>query len=284
MPILSQTNSSFHMRCNVLGVRVSAIDMNDAVRFCDDHIQQGHRGYVCVTGVHGVMEAQNDQRFRKILNNSFLTTPDGMPTVWVGRLQGHGGMARVYGPDFMLRMCELSLKRGYRHFLFGGDPRVAELLAESLVQRFPGLQIAGTYTPPYRLLNSAEEQELLEKVRASEPHILWVGLSTPKQERFMAQYIDKLPVNLLVGVGAAFNINSGRIADAPQWMKDSGLQWLHRLIQEPRRLVKRYAVNNSLFLCHIALQLTGIRSYEPRIPSYASNPITSGAEKSESYK
>jgi N-acetylglucosaminyldiphosphoundecaprenol N-acetyl-beta-D-mannosaminyltransferase len=182
----------------------------------------------------------------------------------------------------MLQMCELSVKRGYRHFLYGGDPGVAELLAENLVQRFPGLQIAGTYTPPYRPLNQIEEQELLEKIHATKPHILWVGLSTPKQERFMAQYIEKLPVNLCVGVGAAFNINSGRIADAPQWIKDTGLQWLHRMVQEPRRLVKRYALNNSLFLYHIALQLTGIRRYSPQIPLYASSCITSTGTQSGS--
>jgi N-acetylglucosaminyldiphosphoundecaprenol N-acetyl-beta-D-mannosaminyltransferase len=282
MPNQLQTISSPPLRCNVLGVSVSAINMTDAVRCCDDHIQQGQRGYVCVTGVHGVMEAQTDQAFRKILNTSFLTTPDGMPTVWVGRWQGHDEMARVYGPDFMLQMCELSVKRGYRHFLYGGDPGVAELLAENLVQRFPGLQIAGTYTPPYRPLNQIEEQELLEKIHATKPHILWVGLSTPKQERFMAQYIEKLPVNLCVGVGAAFNINSGRIADAPQWIKDTGLQWLHRMVQEPRRLVKRYALNNSLFLYHIALQLTGIRRYSPQIPLYASSCITSTGTQSGS--
>jgi N-acetylglucosaminyldiphosphoundecaprenol N-acetyl-beta-D-mannosaminyltransferase len=266
----------------VLGVSVSAINMSDAVRCCDDHIQQDQRGYVCVTGVHGVMVARKDPTFQKILNTSFLTTPDGMPTVWVGRWQGHDGMARVYGPDFMLRMCELSVKRGYRHFLYGGDPGVAELLAENLVQRYPGLQIAGTYTPPYRPLNPIEEQELMETIYSAKPHILWVGLSTPKQERFMAQYIERLPVNLCVGVGAAFNIISGRVTDSPQWIKHAGLQWLHRMVQEPRRLVKRYAVNNSLFLCHIALQLAGIRRFNPQIPLYASNCITPSGTESRS--
>lgn len=250
-----------HPRCNVLGVRVSSINMDRAAELSDDHIQSGGRGYVCVTGVHGVMEAQTDSEFRSILNRSFMTTPDGMPTVWVGRIQGHSGMARVYGPDFMLRMCELSLKKQYSHFFYGGNPGVAPKLAQTLSSRFPGLRIAGTYTPPFRPLNKAEETELVRLIDESRPHFLWVGLSTPKQERFMAKYIDRLNVQMMVGVGAAFDIHTGGIADAPAWMKSTGLQWLHRLVQEPRRLGKRYLVNNPKFIWKIALQLTGIYTF-----------------------
>lgn len=219
-----------HPRCNVLGVRISAINMDEAVRLADCHIHAGGRGYICVTGVHGVMEAQSDFAFRSILNHSFITTPDGMPTVWVGRLQGHTNMSRVYGPDYILRMCELSLRRGYRHFFFGGNPGVAELLAQNLSRRYPGLQVAGTYTPPFRALNASEESELILQLEHSKADILWIGLSTPKQERFMAHYIDKLNVRLMVGVGAAFDIHTGRTRDAPTWMKAAGLQWLHRLV------------------------------------------------------
>lgn len=248
-------------RCNVLGVRINAINMDDAVSLSGCHIRAGERGYVCVTGVHGVMEAQSDPDFRSILNRSFLTIPDGMPTVWVGRTQGHSMMSRVYGPDYMLRMCELSLTRGYSHFLYGGRSGVAERLAISLSHRYPGLRIVGTYTPPFRALNASEEGELLQQLEDSKPDIFWVGLSTPKQERFMAHYIDKLNVRLMVGVGAAFDIHTGEIADAPQWIKMSGLQWVHRLIQEPRRLGKRYMVNNPKFICNIALQLLGVRTF-----------------------
>jgi N-acetylglucosaminyldiphosphoundecaprenol N-acetyl-beta-D-mannosaminyltransferase len=238
------------------------MNMDDAVRLSDSHIHAGERSYICITGVHGVMEAQSDLNFRSILNHSFITAPDGMPTVWIGRAQGHSKMSRVYGPDFMLRMCELSMTRGYRHFLYGGTPGVVDRLAQNLSRHYPGLQIAGTYTPPFRALNTSEERELLQQVEDSKPHILWVGLSTPKQERFMADYVGRLNVPLMVGVGAAFDIHTGGIADAPAWMKNSGLQWLHRLIQEPRRLGKRYLVNNPKFIWKITLQLSGIRKFD----------------------
>jgi len=257
-------NDVSHPRCNVLGVRVSAVNMDEAVRLADCHLHSAERGYICVTGVHGVMEAQSDFDFRSILNRALITTPDGMPTVWVGHAQGHSSMSRVYGPDFMLRMCELSLTRGYRHFLYGGKPGVAERLASTLSKRFPGLQIAGTYTPPFRPLNASEEKDLARQIDDCKPQIFWVGLSTPKQERFMAQYVNQLNVPLMVGVGAAFDILSGGIADSPAWIKNSGLQWLHRLIQEPKRLGKRYLINNPKFIWNIMLQLSSIRNFDAK--------------------
>ena len=148
-------------RVNILGVGVSAISMAEAVRRTEVLLEESQgNGYICVTGVHGIMEAQGDEGFRKILNSSFLTTPDGMPTVWMGRLHGFKDMTRVYGPDFMLEMCRESVSRGYRHFLYGGKPGVAEELRSELIRRFPGIQIAGTYTPPFRPLNEDEEEDL----------------------------------------------------------------------------------------------------------------------------
>jgi N-acetylglucosaminyldiphosphoundecaprenol N-acetyl-beta-D-mannosaminyltransferase len=198
---MEQTNQI--TRANVLGVGVSAISMEEAVRCTDSLLQDGGHGYICVTGVHGIMEAQVDDEFRKILNSSFLTTPDGMPTVWVGHWQGLRSMSRVYGPDFMLAICQLSMERGYRHFLYGGKPGVAEQLRDTLTAKLPGLCIVGTYTPPFRPLSAAEEAALREQMELAKPDILWCGLSTPKQERFMAQYSGNLPVQLMVGVGAA---------------------------------------------------------------------------------
>jgi N-acetylglucosaminyldiphosphoundecaprenol N-acetyl-beta-D-mannosaminyltransferase len=246
---------------DVLGVKVSAIDLSKAVDMADRWIAAENRGYICVTGVHGVMEAQSDPEFRHILNHAFINTPDGMPMSWVGHLQGFTKMDRVYGPDFMTAMCRLSVERGYRHFLYGGELGVAELLKEMLQRRFPGLQVVGTYTPPFRNLTSEEEVEVLTQVRESKPHILWVGLSTPKQERFMAAYIDRLQVPLLVGVGAAYDYHTGRILDCSDWTKRAGLQWLHRLLQDPRRLWKRYLRNNPAFVWNITLQALGLRQY-----------------------
>lgn len=248
-------------RTNVLGVGISAIDMDDALRLSDALIQTEEKGYVCVTNVHSVMEAQSDPAFRRILNRSLMTTPDGVPMVWIGRLRGLAGMRRVYGPDFMLDMCRLSVTRGYRHFMYGGGPGVAVDLAEELSRRYPGLQIAGTYTPPYRPLNAKEESELVAIVSHAKPDVFWVGLGAPKQERFMAHYIDKLNVKLMVGVGAAFDIHTGGIKDAPHLVKNLGLQWLHRLVQEPRRLWRRYLILNPMFIWNIALQFLGLRKF-----------------------
>jgi N-acetylglucosaminyldiphosphoundecaprenol N-acetyl-beta-D-mannosaminyltransferase len=255
-----------HEYANVLGVNVSAINLDRAVAIADRLIGAGDCGYVCVTGVHGVMEAQADAEFRHILNHACINTPDGMPMSWVGRLQGFDQMDRVFGPDFMLEMCRFSVERNYRHFLYGGQPGVAERLKDALQSKFPGLQVVGTYTPPFRDLTAEEEAELVAQVQESKPHILWVGLSTPKQERFMARYVDRLRVPLLAGVGAAFDYHTGRIQDSPDWIKRAGLQWLHRLLQDPRRLWKRYLRNNPAFVWGVLLQMLKLRQY-PRIAS-----------------
>lgn len=246
---------------NALGIRVNAVDLGQTIDRCEELMKLGRRGYVCVTGVHGAMEAQTDPEFRAVLNGSFLTVPDGVPLVWVGRLQGRRTMSRVYGPDLMIELCRQSVATGYRHFLYGGNYGVAENLAERLRQRIPGIQIVGTYTPPFRPLSAEEECELQRQVAACKPDIFWVGLSTPKQERFMAHYLDQLDTKLMIGVGAAFDIHTGRIKDAPKWIKSLGLQWLHRLIQEPRRLWRRYLVNNPKFILRILLQLIGVVRY-----------------------
>jgi len=255
-------NSVFvHTYADVLGIKVSAINLKLAVELADQSIASGNQNYICVTGVHGVMEAQSNSEFRRILNHAFLNVPDGMPLTWVGHLQGFHKMDRVYGPDFMSAMCRLSIDRGYRHFLYGGKPGVAEELKEALERRFRGLQVVGTYTPPFRSLTAEEEEEIVNQIQESKPHVVWVGLSTPKQERFMVQYLNRLQAPLLVGVGAAFDYHTGRIHDSPEWVKRSGLQWLHRLAQDPRHLWKRYLRNNPVFLWKITLQMLKLRQF-----------------------
>ena len=246
---------------NVLGVKVSAINMGCAIDMADRWIAAGNSGYACVTAVHVVMEAQRDRSYLQILNRAAFNLPDGMPLSWVGWFQGRREMDRVSGPGFMLEMCQLSAERGYRNFLYGGEPGVAEELRESLSRKFPGLQVVGTYTPPFRSLNPEEERELLAQVREARPDIIWVGLGAPKQERFMAQFVDQLQVPLMIGVGAAFDYHTGRLRDCSDWVKRAGLQWLHRLAQDPKRLWKRYLRAIPAFLWHIALQLTGLRRY-----------------------
>ena len=248
-------------RVNVLGVGISVVNLSTALAAIGDAVRARRKGYICVTGVHGVMEAQADGAFRKILNAAFLCTPDGMPMVWMGRLRGHREMERVYGPDLMLDVCEWSQTNPCRHFFLGGAPGVAEALRDSLMQRYPKLQVAGCYAPPFRPLTAAEEVELQAVIHAARPDILWVGLSTPKQEKFMAGLLPRLEVTLMIGVGAAFDFHSGRVKQAPRWMQRSGLEWLYRLGQEPRRLAKRYLRNNPLFAMKIAGQLSGLKKY-----------------------
>jgi N-acetylglucosaminyldiphosphoundecaprenol N-acetyl-beta-D-mannosaminyltransferase len=249
-------------RTNVLGVAISTVNPGSALMRIHRAIRYGEKGYICVTGVHGVMEAQADSRFRTILNRSLLTTPDGMPVVWVGRVQGNHDMGRVYGPDLMASVVRDGIERGYRHFLFGGDPGVAEDLGKRLCRRFRGAQIVGTYTPPYRPLDEEERREVIEQIQQCRPHIVWVGLSTPKQERFMSEYITALDTTLMIGVGAAFDIHTGRVKEPSRWIKKAGLQWAHRLAQEPRRLWRRYLYNNPRFIYQVALQMSGLKQFD----------------------
>ena len=251
-------------RVNVLGVGLSVLNLQSALAEIADAIRARRKGYICVTGVHGVMEAQESEAFRTILNRSYLCTPDGMPMVWIGRIHGHTEMRRVYGPDLMLEVCVWGEKIGCRHFFYGGADGVAQLLAEKLKARFPKMEVVGTYTPPFRLLNAEEEMQLIEMVRAAKPDIIWVGLSTPKQERFAAEYLSKLDVTLIIAVGAAFDfpVATGRNGRRfHPWMQRTGLEWFYRLCQEPRRLAKRYFRNNPLFVLKIIGQLTGLKKY-----------------------
>ncbi len=248
-------------RVNVLGVGLSAIDLDTAVRLVGEALHTHTRGYVCVTGVHGVSEAQADPAFREILNGAFLNTPDGMPMVWMGRMQKAISMDRVYGPDLMLRVCEQTTRTGHSHFFYGGAPGVAQELKAAMERRFPGIKVAGFYTPPFRPLTPEEEAQLQATIEQTKPDIIWVGLSTPKQEKFMASHWNKLPATLFFGVGAAFDFHTGRVRQAPRWMQRSGLEWFFRLTCEPRRLWKRYLKNNPLFVVRAFLQLTGLRRY-----------------------
>lgn len=244
-------------RVNILGIGVHALTMPLAVELVEQALRKGNKGYVCVTGVHGIMEAQNDSKLEKALNSSFLTTPDGMPTVWFGRARGHAEMERVFGPDLMLEVCRMSVEKGYTHFLYGGAEGVAEELRDELEQRFPGIKISGVYTPPFRPLDENEEKDLIRIVAKIKPDLFWVGISTPKQDLFMHEYIEKLDTKLMLGVGAAFDFHTGRIKDSPNWVKKAGLQWLHRLLQEPRRLWKRYLYHNPRFVYLALSQLLG---------------------------
>lgn len=231
------------------------MDMRSAVDRLISAATAGSGGYVCVTGVHGVMESQRDVTLLEIQNGSMLTVPDGMPMVWMGRLQGFSNMARVYGPDLMLRVCEAGLPLHHRHFFYGGGDGVAEKLSQTLTARYPGLQVAGCATPPFRTLTDTELGEVAAQLNREHVEFVWVGLSTPKQERLAARLSALVPRSVFLGVGAAFDMNAGLLPQAPAWMQASGLEWLFRLLAEPRRLWRRYLRNNPEFVLRATLQL-----------------------------
>jgi N-acetylglucosaminyldiphosphoundecaprenol N-acetyl-beta-D-mannosaminyltransferase len=248
---LDVTSPAF-ARVDVLGVGISAIDPTDALGEVTRWIDNGLQHYVCVTGVHGVMDSQGDPELLRIHNESGLTTPDGMPMVWAARIAGAKNTKRVYGPDLMLAVCERAAQRGWGCFLYGATDEVLEQLRSNLSDRYPGLKIVGTHSPPFRALTPEEDEAVVRQINESGAQIVWVGLSTPKQERWMASHIGRVNASALFGVGAAFDMHAGNLRQAPRWMQRSGLEWLFRLASEPRRLWRRYAVNNPRFVLAIS--------------------------------
>jgi N-acetylglucosaminyldiphosphoundecaprenol N-acetyl-beta-D-mannosaminyltransferase len=227
-------------RVEILGVGVSTVDMKSAISEIRRWIGEGERHYVCVTGVHGIMESQRDPELKQIHNRSGLTTPDGMSTVWAAHFVGARTTTRVYGPELMPELCQRGAAEGWRMYLYGGAPGVPEELEAQLEEIAPGLSVVGAHSPPYRDLSADEDAQEIERINRAEPDIVWVGLSTPKQERWMAAHRSVLDAPVLIGVGAAFDLLTGRVKQAPPWMRGHGLEWAYRVLQEPRRLWRRY--------------------------------------------
>jgi N-acetylglucosaminyldiphosphoundecaprenol N-acetyl-beta-D-mannosaminyltransferase len=243
----------------VLGLPVHAVQISGVVSQIENWIQSDAKGrYVAVTGMHGIAESQTDTDFRRALHSADLVVPDGMPLVWLGRWHRFPLKRRVYGPELMETFCQVTGST-YRHFFYGGEPGIAEQLADSLSKRY-GIVVAGTYCPPFRPLTEPEQRDVVSKVHEASPNILWVGLSTPKQEKWMYQHRDRLPVSVMLGVGAAFDFNSGKVRQAPIWMRENGLEWLFRLSTNPKRLWRRYLVTIPKAAGLVLLDLAGFRS------------------------
>ena len=238
-------------RVDVLGVAISCVDLGTTTEIFAKWIANGAREYVCVTGMHGVMESQSDDALREIHNASGLTTPDGMSMVYAGRWAG-ARLSRVYGPDLMKEVLAGAQETGWSSYFLGGAPGVAPRLIATLRRRYPSLVVAGSSSPPFRRLSAAEDEELVQEINASGADIVWVGLGTPKQERWMADHRSRLEPAVLVGVGAAFDLLSGTVRQAPRWMQRSGFEWLFRLAVEPRRLWRRYLLNIPRFAVALA--------------------------------
>jgi N-acetylglucosaminyldiphosphoundecaprenol N-acetyl-beta-D-mannosaminyltransferase len=235
-------------KADILGVNVNAIKMREAVKRIQEWIEKKQSRYVCVTSVNGVMEAQSDKEFRDIVNSAGMVTPDGMPLVWLSRLKGCRGAERVYGPDLMLEVCRVTQEKGYSSFFYGGADGIPQKLKDSLCRKFPRLKVVGTYSPPFRPLTIQEDHDVVRMINGLSPDIIWLGISTPKQEKWMASHLGRLNARVLIGVGAAFDFLSGAKRQAPRWMQRSGLEWLFRLIAEPRRLWRRYLIGNTTFV------------------------------------
>lgn len=247
-------------RCNILGVGVSAINMPQALQTVADWINERSPHYICVTPAHAVMDVYRDDNLREIYNHSGLTTPDGMAIVWLLNWYGYSEVERVYGPDLLLAVCAQSVERGYRHYFYGAAPGVAQKLANELQNSFPGLQVVGVESPPFRALTPEEDAEAVTKIRSANPDFVWVGIGSPRQERWMCDHLDLLEVPVLVGIGAAFDFLSGNKPQAPLWMQHSGLEWFFRLISEPRRLWRRY-IRYPKFVVLAVLQRLGFISF-----------------------
>jgi N-acetylglucosaminyldiphosphoundecaprenol N-acetyl-beta-D-mannosaminyltransferase len=228
-------------RLDLLGVQVSAINLADAIETVERWIREGGRNYVCVTGVHGLMESRRDERLRDIHNRAGLVTPDGMPLVWLSHLLGKSRTEQVCGRDLMRMLTAVSALRGYRQFYYGGAEGVAEKLKQAVTTGYPGVVVAGVLCPPFRQLTREEDDDVVDTINAARPDIVWVGLSTPKQERWMAGHFGRIDAPVMIGVGAAFDFLAGTKRQPPVWMQRNGLEWLFRLCSEPRRLGRRYA-------------------------------------------
>lgn len=225
----------------VAGVKINAIQVKDLVEIVGDWIACGRKEYVVLTGAHGVVEMQEDAELRDINNRAALVTPDGMPVVWIGKLKGHRAIEKVYAPTIMRALFADGVARQVRHFFYGGAEGVAEALKARMEDEYPGLRIVGCLCPPFRPLAADEVRSLAQTINAAAPHIVWVGLGCPKQERWMHQFRPLLDANTLIGVGAGFDFLSGRVRLAPRWIQNSGLEWAFRTLHDPRRLLKRYA-------------------------------------------
>jgi N-acetylglucosaminyldiphosphoundecaprenol N-acetyl-beta-D-mannosaminyltransferase len=246
----------------MLGVGVSAIDMPMALDRIDGWIAARDRQYVCVCPVHSIMECRRSPALRSLFNAAGMVTPDGMPVVWVARMKGFGRVRRVYGPDLMLAELDHSRSAGHRHFFYGGAAGAAQKLADAMRKRFPGIDIAGVHEPPFASLDELASPQTAELINAARADIVWVGMSSPKQDMWMARMRPALDAPVLIAVGAAFDFLSGTVRQAPRWMQRSGLEWLYRLGTDPGRLWKRYLVDNPWFVWEVALQMTGLRKFE----------------------
>ena len=239
--------------CPILGVKLAAIDMPWLLSFTQEHLKELSGDYICVSNVHTTVTAYEDPGYLAVQNGGILAIPDGGPLSSTGRKRGYAQMRRVTGPDYMKKCLELGLDKGWRHYFYGGTQQTLDILGEVLPQRYPGIQIAGMYSPPFRPLTEEEDQADMERIAQADPDFLWVGLGAPKQEKWMRAHQGRA-CGLMVGVGAAFDYEAGNIKRAPRWMQDHDMEWIYRLMQDPKRLYKRYLHTNMVYVVEAELR------------------------------
>lgn len=238
--------------CDILGVKIAAIDMDWLINYLRVELPKVHGDYICVSNVHTTVTAYENQSYQEVQNGGLMAIPDGGPLSAVGRKRGYTGMKRVTGPDLMGKVFEISTQKNYRHYFYGSTPETLEMLRKNLAQRYPGLRIAGMYSPPFRTMSGEEDEKMVDEINATKPDFVWVGLGAPKQELWMAKHQGKIDA-LMIGVGAGFDYYAGNIKRAPRWMQKCNLEWLYRLLQDPKRLFKRYMETNTKFVWYMVV-------------------------------
>lgn len=233
--------------CEIMGVNIVVTDMNKTLALIENQLENWRGKYICVANVHTTVTAHEDESYRKIQNKAAMALPDGGPLSQYSRQQGFAEAQRVTGPDLMKEILKISAEKGWRHYFYGSTPETLELLQTKIQERYPGVQIAGTMSPPFREMTPQEDADAVARINESRPDFVWVGLGAPKQERWMAAHEDRVQA-LMVGVGAAFDYEAGNIRRAPMWMQKHNLEWLYRLMQDPKRLFKRYFNTNLKYL------------------------------------
>lgn len=239
--------------CNIMGVEIAAIDMDWLLDFTYKNIKGLSGDYLCVANVHTTVTAYEDEQYKAVQNGGIMAIPDGGPLSSVGRRRGHKNMSRTTGPSYMGEILKVSVEKGYTHYFYGSTEETLEKLYKILEDTYPGIMIAGMYSPPFRPMTAEEDVAILDKINESEPDFLWVGLGAPKQEIWMAAHQGKVK-GFMVGVGAGFDYFAGNIVRAPEWMQKSNLEWVYRLLQDPKRLFKRYFHTNTKFIWNAYLR------------------------------
>ena len=243
----NQDNQYNIPKCCILGVNIAAINMKWLLDFIEKNIKKLSGEYICVSNVHTTVMSYEDESYKNIQNSAILALPDGGPLSSVGRKRGFKEMQRTTGPDFMEEILKISVEKGYKHYFYGSTDETLNQMKEVLAKKYPGLNIVGMYSPPFRALTPEEDAEIINKINDSNPDFVWVGLGAPKQEIWMYNHQDKIK-GLMIGVGAAFDFHAGNIKRAPKWMQNCNLEWFYRLMQQPKKLFSRYFKTNFKFI------------------------------------